>query len=243
MLAKTKRVLDVLAQNEFFGRHDVRFVGGTALSYLIKHRLSEDLDFAMLELPTSEIADMMDSYSAKRIEHDALALGYAENDGGDLEEYHLKYILNDTKIEFFTPPFNLHEKEVWMNEPVGRYESTKLKIASFKTIIYMKSMAFWNRKKYRDLFDIHYAIVNVDGYEAKDFVENYLKYNITYTKKALHEKIKSKSEFCEKPTDEGISALVANPKPYEWYRRELEGMLYEVYLDELYEQENRAAKR
>ena len=31
-------------------------------------------------------------------------------------------------------------------------KETKLKIASFETIIYMKSMAFWNRKKYRDNF-------------------------------------------------------------------------------------------
>ncbi len=234
MLAKTKQLLDALAQNEFFGRHDVRFVGGTALSHLINHRLSEDLDFAMLELPVGEIEEMMSFYGAKKISHDALAVDYAQNEGGDLNECHLKYILDDTKVEFFTPPFNLHEKEIWTTEPTSQYEQTNLKIASFKTIMYMKSMAFWNRKKYRDLFDVYYAITNVEGYEVRDFVENYLKYNITYTKKALHEKIKSKAAFYEKPTDEGIGGLVENPKPYEWYRGKLEDMIYEVYLGELY---------
>ena len=28
------------------------------------------------------------------------------------------------------------------------------KMSSLETLIYMKTMAFWNRKKYRDLFDI-----------------------------------------------------------------------------------------
>jgi predicted nucleotidyltransferase component of viral defense system len=234
MLEKTRQVLDVLAQNEFFGRHDVRFVGGTALSYLINHRLSEDLDFAMLELPKDEINRLMRSFGAEEIAHSDTAVDYALNEGGDLYDCHLKYILDGIKVEFFTPPFNTLEKEIWTTEATSHYENTSLKIASFETIMYMKSMAFWNRKKYRDLFDIYYVITNIDGYKAKDFVENYLKYNITYTKKALYEKIKSKSEFYERLTDEGISALVANPKPYEWYRRELEGMLYAVYLDELY---------
>jgi len=50
MLEKTKKVLDILAQDEFFKNNDIKFVGGTALSHLINHRLSEDLDFAMLEI-------------------------------------------------------------------------------------------------------------------------------------------------------------------------------------------------
>ncbi len=58
MLEKTKVVLDALSGHEFFNKHDVRFVGGTALSYLIDHRLSEDLDFAMLDLPRDDISEL-----------------------------------------------------------------------------------------------------------------------------------------------------------------------------------------
>lgn len=234
MLEKTKQVLDVLAQHELFKKQDIRFVGGTALSYLINHRLSEDLDFAMLELCKDEIEEMMHSFGAVKTDHDATAVDYALNEGGDLYDYHLKYILDGVKVEFFVPPFNLYEKEVWIDEPTSRYEQTNLQIASFKTIIYMKTMAFWNRKKYRDLFDIYYVITHVDGYDVKDFIELYLKYNITYTTEMLYAKIKSKTEFYERRDDEGINTLVENAKPYEWYRNKIEDLIYEVYLEELY---------
>jgi predicted nucleotidyltransferase component of viral defense system len=234
MLEKTKLVLDALAKHELFEKHDIRFVGGTALSYLIDHRLSEDLDFAMLELCRDEIEEMMHLYGAVKIRHDNTAVDYALNEGGDLYDYHLKYILNEVKVEFFSPPFNVLEKEIWIDSTTSRYKETKLKIASFETIIYMKSMAFWNRKKYRDLFDIYYTITNIDGYDAKIFIETYLKYNITYTKEMLYSKIKSKESFYEKRDDEGISGLVQNAKTYEWYRSQIENLVYEVYLEELY---------
>lgn len=234
MLEKTKQLLDALASNELFKKHDIRFVGGTALSYLINHRLSEDLDFAMLELCTDEIEEMMYSFGAKKVEHSNTAIDYAHNEGGDLDDYHLKYIVNGVKVEFFTPVFNILEKEVWISEPTSRYKETELKIASFKTIVYMKTMAFWNRKKYRDLFDIYYVLTHVEGYETKDFIDSYLKYNITYTKEMLYTKIKSKTDFYERADDEGISSLVANAKPYEWYRKQIEDFVYELYLEELY---------
>ncbi len=235
MLEKTKQVLETLAKHELFKKHDIRFVGGTALSHLINHRLSEDLDFAMLELCKDEIEEMMHFYGGERLVHDTTAQEYALNEGGDLYDYHLKYMLDGVKVEFFAPPFNIYEKDVWTNELTTRYKDTNIKIASFKTIMYMKSMAFWNRKKYRDLFDIYYAVTFVDGYNIKDFIESYLKYHITYTKEMLYTKVKSKIEFYEKSDDEGISSLVTNAKPYEWYRQQIENLIYELYLEELYD--------
>jgi predicted nucleotidyltransferase component of viral defense system len=234
MLEKTKRVLDVLAKHEFFKNHDVRFVGGTALSYHIGHRLSEDLDFAMLDLPRDEIHKLMNSYGAILVKHNQTAIDYAINDGGDMYDYYLKYMLNDVKVEFFSPPFNIMEKDIWIGKSTTTYEDTHLKIASFETIMYMKSMAFWNRKKYRDLFDVYFALTNVDNYSVSDFLDPYLKYNITYTKEILYEKIKSKTMFYKKQTDEEIRDLVINPQPYEWYRSQIENIIYNSFLDELY---------
>jgi predicted nucleotidyltransferase component of viral defense system len=234
MLKKTKKVLDRISHHEFFSLYDIRFVGGTALSYLIHHRLSEDLDFAMLELAPESIKEMMNSFGATLLQHNITAVEYAKNDGENLENYHLKFLLNDVKVEFFTPPFNLFEKEIWENESITIYENSNLKVASFKTIMYMKTMAFWNRKKYRDLFDIYYVLHNYDDFNVETFVELYLKYNITYDKKTLYEKVKSKNSFYEKLDDEGLYTLVEDPKPYEWYRNKIENMLYQVYLDELY---------
>lgn len=45
MLEKTKKVLEIICNDDLFKNFDIRFVGGTALSYRINHRLSEDLDF------------------------------------------------------------------------------------------------------------------------------------------------------------------------------------------------------
>lgn len=233
MLEKTKNVLETIANNKLFEQHDIRFVGGTALSYLLGHRLSEDLDFAMLELCQDDISQMMLYYGAEKVSHNNTAVDYASNEGGNLDDCHLKYLLDGVKVEFFTPPFNIFEKEIWTHESTTIYKDTHLKIASFKTIMYMKSMAFWNRKKYRDLFDIYYAMTHTD-YDIKAFVELYLKYNITYTKKMLYEKIKSKDDFYERSNDEGISVLVENAKPYEWYRSKIEDLVYEVYLEEIY---------
>lgn len=234
MLEKTKNVLDIIANNQLFKDHDIRFVGGTALSYLINHRLSEDLDFAMLELCKDEIEGMMRSYGAIKVEHSNTAIDYAHNEGAELDTYHLKYLVSGVKVEFFVPPFNVLEKDIWISEPTIKYQEKYLKIASFQTIMYMKTMAFWNRKKYRDLFDIHYVLTHDKRYSPKDFVEAFLNYNNTYTKEILLAKIKSKADFYERPDDEGISGLVENAKPYEWYRNKIEDLVYEVYLEELY---------
>lgn len=234
MLEKTEQVLNILATHELFKNNDIRFVGGTALSYLINHRLSEDLDFAMLDLSRDEIEEMMYIFRAVKITHSATAIDYAKNEGGDLYDYHLKYILDGVKVEFFVPQFNIFEKNIWRDKSTANYKDTNLKIASFETIMYMKTMAFWNRKKYRDLFDIYHVLTNVESYTIKDFIEPYLKYNIIYTKEMLYLKIKSKADFYEKRDDEGISSLVANAKSYEWYRQQIEDMIYEVYLEELY---------
>ena len=85
------------------------------------------------------------------------------------------------------------EAEAIISDP-----NSHLKIGSLKTILYMKTMAFWNRKKYRDLFDIYFALKNIKEFDTKTFLELYLQFNITYTKKSLLEKIQSKIIFMKK---------------------------------------------
>jgi hypothetical protein len=97
MLEKTKEVLDYICKDKFFEKYDVRFVGGTAFSYLIDHRLSEDLDFAMLNIPKYELEKMMDSYGATLIPHENKLTDDAFNDGEDISYHYLKYMLNGVK--------------------------------------------------------------------------------------------------------------------------------------------------
>jgi predicted nucleotidyltransferase component of viral defense system len=233
MLKKTKEVLELIANDELFKRNDIRFVGGTALSYLIQHRLSEDLGFASLSLPQDEIIAMIESYGGTRTEYDDTMKDYITNEGGDIDNSYMVFDLNGVKVEFFTPPFNLLEVNIWGKDKFINYEDTTLKVASLETIIYMKTMAFWNRKKYRDVFDVYFILKN-GHIEPKFFINNYLECNITYNVENLHNKIQATSEFYEKPTDEGINTLVTEPKSYEWYRTKIENYIYEVLLVELY---------
>ena len=233
MLKKTKNTLELIMNDDFFLKYDFRFVGGTALSHIINHRLSEDLDFASLELPCEEIEAFMKSYGAKKLEHDVTMEDYVTYDGEDIEISYMQFMLDGVKVEFFTPPFNLFEISVWEKDKYTNYKNSKLKIAALDTIIYMKTMAFWNRKKYRDLFDIYYVIEN-NHISAHDFIKNYLEYNITHSTSSLHKNIQSPTLFFLKTTDEGINTLVADPKPYDWYRTKIEEFIHGVLLDELY---------
>ena len=235
MLEKTERTLELISQDDFFARHDVRFVGGTALSHIIEHRLSEDLDFAMLELPKDEIVDMMLKYGAVKKEHGDYIKDKVSNDGFDIDDSHIMFDLNGVKVDFFVPPFNIKEKDVWNNIPYTHYKDTNVKLAAFDTIMYMKTMAFWDRKKYRDVFDVYFVLSNgTEGYTPQKFVALHQKYNVTHSIEYLVSKVKSKDMFHERMGDEGINTLVDEPQTYEWYRNKLEKMLDEVYMHELY---------
>jgi len=129
MLEKTKEVLELIANDKLFKDNDIRFVGGTALSYLIKHRLSEDLDFASSEIDLEEIEKMIKSYGGTRIEYDETMREYIENEGGDIEKSYLKFDLDGVKVEFFTPPFNLlEERNIWDKDKTGHYDWNNLEI-------------------------------------------------------------------------------------------------------------------
>jgi len=140
MLQKTKDTLDLICNDKLFEEYDIRFVGGTALSYIINHRLSEDLDFAALELNIKDIKKMMTSYGAEKLPHDPTMSDYVANEGEDIDTLYMKFMLNDVKIEFFTPPFNMMELSVWKNDKYTKYNNSNIRIASLQTIIYMKTM-------------------------------------------------------------------------------------------------------
>ncbi len=105
MLEKTRKVLELISDDDLFANNDIRFVGGTALSYIISHRLSEDLDFAALELNPKEIIKVMSKYGAEKMEHDPTMKDYVHNDGEDIDNSYMKFMLDGVKIEFFCSTF------------------------------------------------------------------------------------------------------------------------------------------
>lgn len=52
---------------------------------------------------------------------------YVTNDGEDIENSYIKFMLNGVKVEFFTPPFNLFEISVWEKDKYNYYENSSIK--------------------------------------------------------------------------------------------------------------------
>lgn len=132
-------------------KDELYFIGGTALSYFINHRISEDIDIVSSKtLNYKRIIPLMSTIGAKKIDDEnIMSLRLA---GLFPDEYILKFILDDVKIEFFfanRPIQNQILKELTFTN----YENSNLKILDLKLIVKLKLVALFQRDKARDLFD------------------------------------------------------------------------------------------
>ena len=236
MLDKTREVLNHISNHKLFELYDIRFVGGTALSYYLNHRLSEDLDFGVHgDLPKEAIIQAMLSFGATFIKSSESIIDDAIDQGANIDDSYLRFVLFTIKIEFFSVPFNVFDAEdIWENGSTILYNNSKVKIASLDTVLYMKSLAFFNRKKYRDLYDIYFAIYKLDSYSVETFMQTYLKYHFTYTDETILELVKSVNSFYLKSNDEGLDRLVEKHESYEFYRQKIEDKIQGYILDKLY---------
>ena len=132
-------------------KDELYFIGGTALSYFINHRISEDIDIVSPKtLNYKRIISLMSAIGAKKVDDEnIMSLRLA---GLFPDEYILKFILDDVKIEFFfanRPIQNQILKELTFTN----YENSNLKILDLKLIVKLKLVALFQRDKSRDLFD------------------------------------------------------------------------------------------
>jgi predicted nucleotidyltransferase component of viral defense system len=157
MTANVIRVLDKISNNEIF-QDELYFIGGTALSYYLNHRVSEDIDIiAPFPLDYKAIIPQMTLLGAVKLqdEHET-ALKMA---GLFPDEYMLKFILDDVKIEFFQANRPI-QKEVLSEASFESFKSTSLKILDLKSIVKLKLIALIIRNKLRDLFDFGSVLEN-----------------------------------------------------------------------------------
>jgi len=163
MTNEIDELLQKMKNHELFSKYKFLFIGGTALSYYLNHRISYDIDFAFESiLPHGEISSLIYTLGGKAIP-DKNSASFRINTGHDIKEYHLKFMLNGVKIEFsyFTHPI---QKEILKNSEYKSFEEGSfLKILSLNDIIKLKMFAFFNREKTRDLFDIAFLM-------EKDFI-------------------------------------------------------------------------
>ena len=150
MTANVKQVLQKIANNEIFN-DELYFTGGTALAYYLNHRISEDIDIvSSLKLNHIAIISQMSSLGAMKIkdEHET-ALRMA---GLFPDEYMIKFVLDDVKIEFFQANRPI-QKEILTQATFNSFENSTLKILDVKSIAKLKIVALIMRDKSRDLFD------------------------------------------------------------------------------------------
>lgn len=157
MTSSVINVLDKIKDLDIF-EDELYFVGGTALSYYIKHRVSEDIDITSPKiLKYKNIISAMQSLGAKKIEDENIfALRLA---GLFPDEYILKFILDDVKIEFFCANRAI-QKEILKQSEFIAYDNSKLKVLDIKSIAKLKLVAFFQRDKSRDMFDFGAILEN-----------------------------------------------------------------------------------
>ena len=114
-------------------KDELYFIGGTALSYFINHRISEDIDIVSPKtLNYKRIIPLMSTIGAKKVDDEnIMSLRLA---GLFPDEYILKFILDDVKIEFFFANRPI-QKQILKELTFTNYENSNLKILDLKLIV------------------------------------------------------------------------------------------------------------
>ena len=157
MTANVLKVLQKIQDDGLF-TSEIYFVGGTALSYYLEHRISEDIDIICSKaLDHKKIVPAMAALGAIKIQDQNItALRMA---GLVADEYILKFILDDVKIEFFQANRTI-QQEILHDAHFSHYEDSNLKILDLKSIAKLKLVALLQREKSRDLFDFGSILEN-----------------------------------------------------------------------------------
>lgn len=171
MTVNVKRALDKISDNEIF-KEELYFVGGTALAYYLKHRISEDIDIVYAKtLPYKQIIPNITSFGAIKLkDENVTALRMA---GLFPDEYMIKFILDDVKLEFFQANRPI-QKEILSSATYTNYENSILKILDIKSVAKLKIVALIMRDKSRDLFDFG-AILENSLFKKSELIEIFSK--------------------------------------------------------------------
>jgi predicted nucleotidyltransferase component of viral defense system len=176
-----KKKTEALAKKiagETFLEH-FKLVGGTALSVYLKHRLSEDLDFATTEkkLPEKAISDFLNRLrqDGSKVE-DILSLAErhdAINEGIDIDAYHQDWSIDGVKLTFFT--LSKENGRAKLAEDPGKEWSKSLRLASLETLFITKALVLADRHTMRDNFDM-YVLLQRDDFSYADVIKAFKTY-------------------------------------------------------------------
>jgi len=148
-------LLEKIKHSDIFERHPLYFIGGTALSVYLDHRISYDIDITSTELlPIPAMKAFAFPLKATHIPDRAKATAFRINSGKSLDNYYMKFMVDGVKLEFSYFDDALRQS-ILANAVAKPYsEGSKLKILSLDDIITLKAIALFGRQKSRDLFDM-----------------------------------------------------------------------------------------
>ncbi len=157
MTINVKKAIQKIYDNDIFDE-ELYFIGGTALSFYLNHRISEDIDIVSSKTLNHRkiIASMSVLGAIKLQDENVTALRIA---GLFSDEYMIKFILDDVKLEFFQANRAI-QKEILSQATFTNFENSKLKILDLKSIAKLKIVALIMRDKSRDLFDFSSILEN-----------------------------------------------------------------------------------
>lgn len=143
-------------------------VGGSALALLIRHRLSEDLDFAypQTRLPRQRLATLQKlaheaGFDFQRNDHEAAAQEFAGG-GLELHDYQQDFIINGAvKVSFFTP-------DPALQRVLATPADNAVHVASLPELFKAKCLVSALRSKSRDWLDL-YLLLREHGFTMHDY--------------------------------------------------------------------------
>jgi predicted nucleotidyltransferase component of viral defense system len=187
---KAAILLKCFSQESFFAETQAALIGGTAIAYQSKHRMSFDLDIAFPHHKTLPSLDFLQNYNANPLPFDRAIIDSMTNEGGDIEEYHKRFSIDGVKVDFVVnPSSNIYEKEILQSDEGIDYGS--LKITSLEALFKLKSLLLLDRNKIRDIYDVVY-LLKYHNFTPKDILNTIMEYRITYTEKQIIQLMESK---------------------------------------------------
>ena len=183
-------LLERFSQEPFFNETRAVLIGGTAIAYQSKHRMSFDLDIAFPHHKTLPTLDFLERYNAQSLPFDRAIIDSMINEGGNMDDYHKRFSIDGVKVDFVVnPSSNIYEKEILQNDEGLDYGS--LKITSLEALFKLKSLLLLDRNKIRDLYDVVY-LLKFHNFTPENILDTIKKYRITYTDKQIIQLIENK---------------------------------------------------
>jgi len=157
MTANVKKAIQKIYNSDIFDE-ELYFVGGTALSFYLNHRISEDIDIVSSKtLNHKKIIPNITSKGAKKLQDENVTV--LRMAGLFPDEYMIKFTLDSVKLEFFQANRAI-QKDILLQATFNYFENSKLKILDLKSIAKLKLVALIMRDKSRDLFDFGSILEN-----------------------------------------------------------------------------------